>query len=87
MVPAGLAISGVSAHACSHHRGCRGQPVCTGVTTPTRTTGGPLGGELTTAHAAASRPLFCLAQSPRPCCSPSRALSTAAQIRPQRPNP
>lgn len=58
MVPAGLAISGVSAHACSHHRGCRGQPVCTGVTTPTRTTGGPLGGELTTAHAAASRPHF-----------------------------
>lgn len=47
MVPAVLAISGVSAHACSHHRGCRvGQ--CVQVsgrrTTPTCATGGPLGG-------------------------------------------
>lgn len=47
MVPAVLAISGVSAHACSHHRGCRvGQ--CVQVsgrrTTPTCATGGPLAG-------------------------------------------
>lgn len=31
MVPAVLAISGVSAHARSHHRGLPGQPECTGV--------------------------------------------------------
>lgn len=47
MVPAVLATSGVSAHACSRHRGCRvGQ--CVQVsgrrTTPTCATGGPLGG-------------------------------------------
>lgn len=46
MVPAVLAISGVSAHACSHHRGCRFSH-CVQVSarrmTPTCATGGPSG--------------------------------------------
>lgn len=46
MVPAVLAISGVSAHACAHHRGCL-LSHCVQVsgrrTTPTCATGGPVG--------------------------------------------
>lgn len=90
MVPAVLAISGVSAHACSHHRGCRvGQ--CVQVsgrrTTPTCATGGPLGGasDYRSMLLPVVRIPVCCNQSPRPFCSLLflLALSTACQLRPQ----
>lgn len=76
MIPAVLAISGVSAHACSHHRDCRvGQ--CVQVsgrrTTPTCATGGSLGGasDYRSMLLPVVRILVWCNQTPRLVCSPS----------------
>lgn len=84
MVPAVLAISGVSAHARSHHRGCRvsqSVQVSGRGTTPTCATGGPLSGAsdyLPSMLLLIARILVWCNQNPLLFCSPSRRSSPPA---------